>query len=451
MSRVFVLDKHKQPLMPCQPARARKLLRDGKAAVYRHTPFTIILKDHEGGHKQAMQYKIDPGSKTTGIALVADFKRGPTVVWGANLEHRASVVVKHLKDRSGYRRRRRTANLRYRPWRPRAGEVLGANKRAGKITYRRMVPKGWLAPSMRSRLDNTMVWAERVWRYTGYEHNALEDVKFDTQLMANPAISGVEYQQGTLAGYEVREYLLEKWGRKCAYCGAANVPLQIEHIVPKSRGGSNRIDNLAIACGPCNQRKGNNTADEFGHPALQAKAQRGLSMRDMAAVNATRIVLRERLEASGLIVELGTGALTKYNRTLAGYPKDHWIDAACVGAIGSKIIIPRSIVPKLIIAKARGSRQACKPDKFGFPRAKPKARAKTRDGIRARDFVRVIKRDGTTFTGFVTSWRAKGGFSITDRRGQRHSASPSACTVLQRSIGHIVVKHDTALDKSAGM
>jgi hypothetical protein len=47
------------------------------------------------------------------------------------------------------------------------------------------------------------------------------------QKLENPEISGIAYQQGTLAGYELREYLLEKWGRKCAYCDATNVPLQI--------------------------------------------------------------------------------------------------------------------------------------------------------------------------------------------------------------------------------
>jgi hypothetical protein len=63
-----------------------------------------------------------------------------------------------------------------------------------------------------------------------------ELVRFDTQLMQNAEISGVEYQQGELAGYEVREYLLEKWGRMCAYCEGEHVPLEIEHIIPKTRG-----------------------------------------------------------------------------------------------------------------------------------------------------------------------------------------------------------------------
>ena len=77
-------------------------------------------------------------------------------------------------------------------------------------------------------------------------------------------MSGVKYQQGELAGYEVREYLLEKWGRRCAYCGATDIPLQVEHIVPKVRGGSNRVSNLTIACKPCNDAKGKRTAAEFG-------------------------------------------------------------------------------------------------------------------------------------------------------------------------------------------
>jgi 5-methylcytosine-specific restriction endonuclease McrA len=84
----------------------------------------------------------------------------------------------------------------------------------------------------------------------------MELVKFDTQLMENPDISGIEYQQGELAGYEVREYLLEKWGRKCAYCSETDLPLQIEHIIPRSRGGSDRVSNLTLACEGCNRLKG---------------------------------------------------------------------------------------------------------------------------------------------------------------------------------------------------
>jgi 5-methylcytosine-specific restriction endonuclease McrA len=82
-------------------------------------------------------------------------------------------------------------------------------------------------------------------------------VRFDLQKMENPEIRGVEYQQGTLAGYELREYLLEKWGRQCAYCDATDTPLEIEHIVARGQGGSDRASNLCLACHACNQKKAN--------------------------------------------------------------------------------------------------------------------------------------------------------------------------------------------------
>ncbi len=127
--------------------------------------------------------------------------------------------------------------------------------------------------------------------------------------MQNPELVGIEYQQGELAGYEVREYLLEKFGRRCVYCGKENVPLEVEHIVPLSRGGSNRVSNLALACRPCNQAKGTQTAEEFGHPAVAAQASRPL--KDAAVVNATRYFLLSYLKYPGFAVECSTGARTK--------------------------------------------------------------------------------------------------------------------------------------------
>src|SRR5258708_32150866 len=83
-----------------------------------------------------------------------------------------------------------------------------------------------------------------------------ELVRFDTQLLQNAEISGVEYQRGALAGYEVREYVLEKWGRACAYCHRTGVPLELDHIVPRSRPGpSRRGRHLALACRPRNPKK----------------------------------------------------------------------------------------------------------------------------------------------------------------------------------------------------
>ena len=92
MNRVFVLSNAKKPLMPCHPARARELLKKGKAAVYRMQPFTIILKDREDGDTQPVEFKADPGSKATGIALVALFERGRVLV-ARLLATRAPLLV----------------------------------------------------------------------------------------------------------------------------------------------------------------------------------------------------------------------------------------------------------------------------------------------------------------------------------------------------------------------
>lgn len=354
MQRVLVVDKNRDPLMPCHPARARELLKNGRAKVLRRYPFTIILLDRESGDIQPVTLKIDPGSKTTGLALVADSQCGKRVVWAGELNHRGEQIKAGLLSRKQLRRGRRSRKTRYRQ--PRFD-----NRRRAK---------GWIPPSLRSRVNNILTWVERLRRFTPVCAISMELVKFDTQAMQNPEISGVEYQQGQLMGYEVREYLLEKWGRKCAYCGTTDVPLEIEHIIPKSRGGSNRVSNLTLSCTTCNQRKGNQTAAEFGYPKIQDKAKQPL--KDAAAVNTTRWTLYRRLEQLDLPLEVGTGACTKYNRTRQNYPKEHWIDAACVGVSGEKVHITSGTTPLIIKATGRQSRKMCCPDKYGFPRTKAK-------------------------------------------------------------------------------
>jgi len=340
--------------MPCHPARARELLKDWRAKVLRRYPFTIILLDREGGGVQPVTLKIDPGSKATGLALVANSQRGKRVVWAGELNHRGEQIKAGLLSRRQLRHGRRSRKTRYRQ--PRFNNRRRAD--------------GWIPPSLRSRVDNILTWVERLRRFIPICTISMELVKFDTQAMQNPEISGVEYQQGQLVGYEVREYLLEKWGRKCVYCGATDIPLEIEHIVPRSRGGSNRISNLTLSCRACNQRKGNQTAAEFGYPTIQNKAKQ--SLKDAAAANTTRWSLYRNLKQYGLPLEVGTGARTKYNRTRQNYSKAHWIDAACVGVSGEKVHISPDITPLVIKAVGRQSRVMCCVDKYGFPRTKAK-------------------------------------------------------------------------------
>ncbi len=409
MQRVLVLDRNRHPLMPCHPARARELLRKGKVAVFRRYPFTIILKEREGGAVQPNRLKLDPGSKTTGMALVAEFaRRGKVVVWAGELWHRGAVIRKALADRRAHRRFRRS-RLRYR-----APRFLNRVRKAG-----------WLAPSLQHRADTTMAWVRRLRRWSPVTAISQELVRFDTQAIQNPEIAGTEYQRGALFGYEIREYLLEKWGRKCAYCDAGNVPLEIEHIHPRSKGGSDRVSNLTLACTDCNRRKGNLPVGGF-----LAKAP----LKDAAAVNSTRWALFERLKATSLDVEVGTGGGTKWNRSRQQYPKAHWIDAACVGESGAIVRLHPEHKPLEIQAMGHGERQRARLDRFGFPRGhKPQARSFL--GFRTGDVVSCAKPKGKSFTGRVAI-RFRPSFVVSGAN-QKIESHPKYLCILQKGDGYV--------------
>ena len=354
---VFVIDADKRPLNPTSPKKARRLLDKGKAAVLRMYPFTIILKTAIANPTiLPCKIKIDPGSKTTGFALVQDNQ----VIWAMELEHRGGLIKKKLESRGAVRRGRRNRNTRYR--KPRF--------------LNRKRPEGWIAPSLEHRVSTTETWVKRLIKFCPVDEIWIERVKFDTQKMQNPEVNGTEYQQGELAGYEVREYLLEKWGRECAYCGKQNIPLQIEHIHPKSKGGRDsakptlreRVSNLCLACEKCNQKKGNKPIEEFLNKKpdllrkIKTKARQPLT--DAAVVNTTRNKIVKALKAIKPVVT-GTGAQTKYNRTRLGFPKQHWVDAACVGEIETLVL--RTSQPLLVTCKGQGGRQKAALNKYGYP------------------------------------------------------------------------------------
>ena len=416
---VFVVDTDRQPLDPCHPARARQLLRLGRASVLRRYPFTIILHDRKqaGSVVHEHRLKIDPGSKTTGLAIL----QGDRVIWAAELTHRGQRIKAALERRRAIRRHRRQRTTRYRQ--PRF--------------LNRKRPAGWLPPSLWSRVCNIMTWVERLVQYCPITALSQELVRFDTQLIQNPDIAGAEYQQGELAGYEVRAYLLEKWGRQCAYCGTRDVPLEVEHLVPRVRGGSNRVSNLTLACTPCNQTKGKQTAEEFGYPHLQAQAKQPL--KDAVAVNATRWALYRHLGTTGLPVEVGTGGRTKYNRIRLGMPKTHWADAACVGASTPETLRASGVQPLGIRAMGHGTRQRCRTDRYGFPIAH-RARQKRFFGVQTGDVVKACvpsgKYQGTWVSRVVV--KASGWFDLVIG-GQKASVHQKYCTRLWAADGYTYI------------
>lgn len=416
---VFVLDTNRKPLTPCQPSVARKLLNACKAKVFRLYPFTIILKKEVTDTPEPLTLKIDPGSKTTGLAILS----GCNLIWVSELIHRGQVIKASLESRRCLRRSRRNRHTRYR-----IARFLNRTR-----------PSCWLAPSLHHRVETTLTWVNKLSRFAPIQSIFQELVRFDLQKIENPEISGVEYQQGELAGYEVREYLLNKWERRCTYCGAENVPLQIEHINPKANGGTNRISNLCLACEPCNIKKGIQDIKIFlgKKPDVLKRvlAQAKHPLKDAAAVNSTRWALFARLKETGKVIGTGSGGLTKFNRTRLELPKTHFLDAACVGDTPSISVLANQ--PLKIKATGHGSRQMCRTDKFGFP-SRYVPRFKFVKGFQTGDIVKYVVTSGKkigNYTGRVAV-RSSGSFNISAAIGLIQGISHKYCFPIHQKDGY---------------
>ncbi|AXE86712.1 RNA-guided endonuclease IscB [Streptomyces sp. Go-475] len=231
----------------------------GRAVVVRHVRFVIRLKDRsfDESEVEGVELRIDPGSKGTGLVVTDEKKElgdhGAVItvrrgLVSVELQHRGDQIRAGIRRRAGYRHRRRSANLRH---------------RAARSDNRARRP-GWLPPSVRHRVDTTFSLAHRLCRWAPVTEIHVEHVAFDTHsLSAGRPLKGAEHQRGPLAGTSVRGRLRVVWDGSCAYCGMSGVPLNIEHVRPRGRGGSDRISNLVLACSPCNRAKGGKPVEAF--------------------------------------------------------------------------------------------------------------------------------------------------------------------------------------------
>lgn len=435
---IFVLDTNRKPLNPCRPITCRKLLKAGKAKVFKRYPFTIILNKEVTETPKPVQLKLDPGSLITGIALVQENRE---VIFAAELIHRGKQIKDSLLSRRQLRRSRRSRKTRYRP---------------ARFLNRTRV-QGWLAPSLKHRVETTLTWVTKLRKLAPINKLTQELARFDLQLLQNPEISGVEYQQGELQGYEVREYLLEKFNRQCAYCKAKDIALEIEHIQARSRGGSDRVSNLTLACRPCNQAKGNQDIKDFlsGKPdvlkRVVSQAKSPLKVRnalpgkllsstqenlaDAAAINSTRWTLFNRLKETKLEVTTGSGGKTKFNRIRLGLQKTHWLDAACVGDVPELKI--KVCKPLLIKATGHGTRQMCRTDRYGFP-SRYVPRFKLVKGYQTGDIVKAIVPLGKKVGNYVgrVAVRSTGSFNISTKDSLVQGISHKYCQPIHKKDGY---------------
>ncbi len=407
---VFVLDKTKTPLAPTTKAKARILLKKGKAVVHKMFPFTIRLKENKVCTK-SFEIKFDVGASVTGVAIVDALK----CFFFAEIVHRGKAVKKAMDSRRAIRRGRRNRKTRYR-------EARFDN---------RVRSYGWLPPSVKSRADNIINFAKKYAKLIPLKKATVERVSFDTSSITNgKKLYGVEYQNGNLKDTKLRNFIFKKYNYKCVYCG--NRGEEIEHIVPRSKGGTNSVFNLTLSCKKCNKSKGNLSLKEFSKKVGKdfTHLEPRKTPKHASIIQSARTYTLKEL-AKYFEVTTGEGWETYFNRKEVALPKEHYYDAMCIGDNYKYKIVTNSVLE--VKAQGRGSRQMCRMDRFGFPRTKTKG-SKIVKGFQTGDMVKAIVTKGKkigTYLGKVAV-RVSGNFNITTNTGTIQGINHKYCKTIQK-------------------
>ena len=303
--RVYVLNMRGKPLMPTTPAKARHLLRDGKAKVVRREPFTIQLNYATGEAMQPIVLGVDAGSKVIGLSASTEYEE-----LYASEVHLRTDVSELLATRKQFRSARRSRTTRYR--------------KARFLNRVHSKHKGWLAPSVEQKIGTHLRVIADVHKILPVSKIIIETASFDIQKIKNPEIMGVEYQHGEqMAFWNVREYVMWRDGHKCLHCHgkSGDEILNVHHLQSRKVGGD-APNNLITLCETCHKK----------HHAGKIKIsyKRSESFRDAAFMGIMRNTVFYRLKSRYPYVEMTYGYLTKNERIRRNLPKEHRIDALCV-------------------------------------------------------------------------------------------------------------------------
>ena len=297
---VYVFNKKGKPLMPCKPAIARLLLKEGKAKCIRRTPFTIKLLTDTTGYKQEVVAGMDTGSKTIGCAAIANGK----VVYQSEVQARQDVSKK-MEQRRMYRRTRRSRKTQYRKarWQNRAS----------------MQKEGRLAPSLRSKVNSHLREKMFVESILPVSKWIVETASFDIHKISNSDIKGLEYQKGNQKGfYNVKAYVLHRDNYQCQKCKTKKGKLHVHHIIFRSNGGTDTPNNLITLCESCHDKLHKGVFEIKG---IKSKTK-----------HATEIgIVKSQLKKQFGDFEECFGYDTKFKREqVLHFPKTHHFDAVAI-------------------------------------------------------------------------------------------------------------------------
>jgi hypothetical protein len=301
---VYVLNCHGEPLMPCQPRKARLFLKQGRAKVVKMVPFTVQLLYGSSGYKQEVSLGIDAGTRHIGVSATTE----KTVLFEAEVQPRTDIA-ELLATRRQFRRARRQRKTRYRQ-----AKFLNRKK-----------PPGWLAPSVQHQVDAHLKIIQMVHRIVPVSRTTIEVAQFDLQKIQNPGIEGTGYQQGPQLGFwNVREYVLFRDHHLCQWCKGKSKDkiLNVHHIESRKTGGD-RPDNLITLCETCH--------DLIHRTHQEHKIERqSRGFRDASQMGIIRWQIYGHAQALFPQVQLTYGYLTKQSRIENKLEKSHRIDARCI-------------------------------------------------------------------------------------------------------------------------
>ena len=303
---VYVLNIEGKPLMPCKEAKARKLLKENKAKIYKKEPFTIQLLFICENQTQDITLGVDAGSKHIGLSATTKEKE----LYAADVELR-NDIVDLLSTRRQNRRTRRN-RLRYR--KPRFNNRVHSKK------------NGWLAPSVEQKIQTHFKVVEDIHKLLPITKIVVETASFDIQKIKNPEIHNEEYQQGEQLGFwNAREYVLFRDNHTCQCCKGKSKDkiLNVHHIESRKTGG-NAPNNLITLCETCHKGYHNGTVE------LPKTIKRRISFKDTTFMGIMRWSFYNRLKEIYPNVFMTYGYITKDTRIKNNLPKDHYIDARCI-------------------------------------------------------------------------------------------------------------------------
>ena len=297
---VFVVNKNGNKLMPCKPAKARKLLGTGKANVENLSPFTIRLQWNCEENVQKVVVGIDKGSRCTGFSCVGNGK----ILMSGIINHRADIKSK-MDTRRANRRQRRN-----RKWyRPSRFNNRSSSKRSGRMP-----------PSTKANVEEVVRIVKSI--SLPISSIVVEDVQIDIAKLNNPILQGNDYQKSNKLDENLRLATLTRDKFQCQYCKKKNVKMAAHHIVFRSKRGKDSILNLTTLCNDCHEKvhKGkieimggvSGFKDRIAQRTMQGKTHMYNLLKNIAPV------------------KLVFGYQTSERRKSLGLPKKHDVDALCV-------------------------------------------------------------------------------------------------------------------------